>query len=134
MKEDHAVVSEAPWLPEFDSDLNYNFLSYNHYLEDWAGNVAASVTYFNLGQFTRTDANDNTLGTWHAYEIALTLGYGTEISDGLALGANFRFIRSDLAPFGAANEQGSGIASDVSFDLGLLYRPQQTRFALTRKS
>ncbi|MFZ1081551.1 MAG: type IX secretion system outer membrane channel protein PorV [Candidatus Kryptoniota bacterium] len=126
LKGDNIALTEAPWLPEFSSDLNYNFFSYNHYMEDWAGNIAASVTYFNLGQFTETGSNSpDPISTWHAYEIALTLGYGTQISDGLGLGANFRYIRSDLAPFGAEQEQGSGVASDVSFDLGLLYRPQK---------
>ena len=55
----------------------------------------------------------------------MTLGYGAQVADGLGLGANFRYIRSELAPFGAEQEQGAGIASDVSFDLGLLYRPQE---------
>ncbi len=126
LKGDYASLTHAPWLPEFSSDLTYDFFSYSHYIDDWASTVAGSVTYFNLGEFTETGSNDPTpIGTWHAYEIALTLGYGTQISDGLGFGANFRFIRSDLAPFGAGGEAGSGIASDVSFDLGLLYRPQK---------
>lgn len=124
-KGDHISLTEAPWLPEFSSDLNYNFLSYSHYIEDWESSVAASITYFNLGQFNFTTNDPTVLKTWTAYEVAVTLGYGTQIAEGLGFGANFRFIRSDLAPFGQGGEQGSGIASDVSFDLGLLYRPQQ---------
>jgi hypothetical protein len=124
-KGDYISLTEAPWLPEFSSDLNYNFLSYSHYIEDWESSVAASITYFNLGQFNYTTNDWHTLKTWTAYEVAVTLGYGTQIADGLGFGANFRYIRSDLAPFGQGGEQGSGIASDVSFDLGLLYRPQK---------
>ena len=118
-------LTHAPWLPEFGSDLSYDFLSFTHHLESWDGNVGASITYFNLGTFNRTTSQSSTIiGTWHAYEFAITVGYGTQISKGLGLGANFRYIRSELAPFGAEQEVGSGIASDVSFDLGLLYRPQ----------
>lgn len=118
-------LTHAPWLPEFGSDLSYDFLTFTHYLDSWDGNVGASITYFNLGTFTRTNSGGPTpIGTWHAYEFAITVGYGTQISQGLGLGANFRYIRSELAPFGAEQEVGSGIASDVSFDLGLLYRPQ----------
>ncbi len=124
-KGDYLSLTEAPWLPEFSSDLNYNFLSYSHYIEDWESSVAASITYFNLGQFNYTTNDPTILKTWTAYEVAVTLGYGTQIADGLGFGANFRFIRSDLAPFGQGGEAGSGIASDVSFDLGLLYRPQK---------
>lgn len=126
LKGDQVSLTHAPWLPEFSSDLTYDFLSYNHYLESWDGNLAASVTYFNLGTFNRTtSAGPEIVGTWHAYEFAITVGYGTQVSDGLGLGANFRYIRSELSPTGTEEEVGSGIASDVSFDLGLLYRPQK---------
>jgi hypothetical protein len=125
-KGDYLSLTEAPWLPELSSDLNYNYLSYSHYIEDWESSVAASITYFNLGQFNYTlSSGPDVIKTWSAYEVAVTLGYGTQIADGLGFGANFRFIRSDLAPFGTEEEQGTGIASDVSFDLGLLYRPQK---------
>lgn len=125
-KGDYISLTEAPWLPEFSSDLNYNFLSYSHYIDDWASSIAGSITYFNLGQFNYTGSNGpEVIKTWTAYEVAVTLGYGTQVADGLGFGLNFRFIRSDLAPFGAEGEVGSGIASDVSFDLGLLYRPQK---------
>jgi len=126
LKGDYVSLTHAPWLPEFSSDLTYDFLSYSHYIEDWESNVAASITFFNLGQFNYTNSSGpDVIKTWNAYEVAVTLGYGTQISDGFGFGANFRFIRSDLAPFGAEGEVGSGIASDVSFDLGLLYRPQK---------
>lgn len=119
-------LTHAPWLPEFSSDLSYDYLSFTHYLPGWDGSVGASITYFNLGTFNRTLSNSpDVVGTWHAYEYAVTVGYGTEVATGLGLGANFRYIRSELAPFGAESEQGAGIASDVSFDLGLLYRPQK---------
>ena len=122
---DQLILTHAPWLPEFSSDLSYDFLSYTHYLPNWDGNVAASITYFNLGTFNKTLSSGPTVvSTWHAFEFAVTLGYGAQISDGLGVGANFRYIRSELAPFGTEQEVGTGIASDVSFDLGLLYRPQ----------
>ena len=125
LRGDEIGLTHAPWLPEFGSDLSYDFLSYRHYLEDWDGNFAASLTYFNLGTFNKTLSNGPiVVSTWHAFEFAITLGYGTQISSGLGLGANFRYIRSQLAPFGTEQEVGKGIASDVSFDLGLLYRPQ----------
>ncbi len=128
---DHISLTHAPWLPEFSSDLSYDFLSYTHYLEDWDGNVGASITYFNLGTFNKTLSNGPTVvSTWHAFEFAVTVGYGAQISPGLGLGANFRYIRSELAPFGTEQEAGKGIASDVSFDLGLLYRPQEFNLPL----
>ncbi len=125
LRGDHISLTHAPWLPEFSSDLSYDFLSYTHYLESWDGNFGASITYFNLGTFNKTLSNGpEVVSTWHAFEFAITAGYGAQISPGLGLGVNFRYIRSELAPFGTEQEVGTGIASDVSFDLGLLYRPQ----------
>lgn len=125
LKGDEISLTHAPWLPEFSSDLSYDFLSFRHYLPDWDGDLSASITYFNLGEFNRTYSDGPTIvGTWHAFEFAVTVGYSAQISDGLGLGANFRYIRSELAPFGTEQEAGKGIASDVSFDIGLLYRPQ----------
>jgi len=126
LKGDEISLTHAPWLPEFSSDLSYDFLSFRHYLEDWDGDLSASITYFNLGEFVETNSQGpDPIGSWHAYEFAITVGYGAQVSDGLGLGANFRYIRSELAPFGTEQESGKGVASDVSFDLGLLYRPQK---------
>ena len=126
LRGDEIGLTHAPWLPEFGSDLSYDFLSFSHYLEDWDGSFAASLTYFNLGTFNKTLSDGpQVISTWSAFEFAITLGYGTQISNGLGLGANFRYIRSQLAPFGTEQEVGKGIASDVSFDVGLLYRPQK---------
>lgn len=131
LRGDHIALTHAPWLPELGSDLTYDFLSYTHYLESWDGNLGASITYFNLGTFNKTLSDGpQVVSTWHAFEFAVTLGYGTQISPGLGLGANFRYIRSELAPFGTEQEVGTGIASDVSFDLGLLYRPQHFNLPL----
>lgn len=124
LRGDNLSLTHAPWLPEFGSDLSYDYLSYTHYLPDWDGNLGASITYFNLGTFNKTLSDGpQVVSTWHAFEFAITVGYGAQISPGLGLGANFRYIRSELAPFGTEQEVGTGIASDVSFDLGLLYRP-----------
>ncbi len=133
LKGTYLNLSHTPWLPEFGSDMTYDFLSATHYLPGWDGSVGASITYFNLGTFTETGPGGPTpLGTWHAFEYAVTLGYGAQVADGLGIGANFRYIHSALAPFGTpgTGEQGSGIASDVSFDLGVLYRPQTLQLPL----
>jgi len=130
-KGDEISLTHAPWLPQFSSDLSYDYLAYRHYLEDWDGTVAASVTYFNLGKFNKTLSNGPTVvGTWSAFEFAVTVAYATRLSQSTGLGVNLRYIRSQLAPFGTEQEQGKGIASDVSFDVGVLYRPQNLRLPI----
>lgn len=118
-------ITHTPWLPAFHlSDLYIDYLVYRRPMPQLNGNIAASITYLNEGQFTRTLNDPTPLETWNAYEFAVTLGYSTQLSDELGLGINGRFIHSQLAPFGTAEEQGTGTASGFSFDVGMLYKPK----------
>jgi len=59
-----------------------------------------------------------------SYEYAITAGYATRVFDDLGVGVNARFIHSALSPIGTETEKGEGIASTVSFDVALMWRPQ----------
>lgn len=118
-------LTHSTWLPGLgQSDLFYEYLNYKQYLDDWEGMFSASITYFNLGEFNRRDASNNDLGNFKAFEFAATAGYATLLMEELGLGLNLRFIHSSLAPFGTEQEQGRGVGSSVSFDIGMLYKPQ----------
>ncbi|MEK7818681.1 MAG: type IX secretion system outer membrane channel protein PorV [Bacteroidota bacterium] len=119
-------ITHSSWLPQFQmKDLFYSYLNYRKDLPDLGGTFATSITYLNLGEFIRTDeTGPEEIERFKSFEYAITVGYGTKVTDALSLGLNARFINSRLAPFGAGQEKGSGIAYDWSFDLGLLYRPQ----------
>ncbi|MCX6133454.1 MAG: type IX secretion system outer membrane channel protein PorV [Ignavibacteriales bacterium] len=125
-------ISHANWLPAFNlSDLYIDYLVYRRPMPQLDGNLAASITFLNLGSFTRT-ANDPTpLETFNAYEFGITVGYSTKLTEELGLGINGRFIHSRLAPFGTAEEQGTGIASGFSFDIGMLYKPKSLEIPFT---
>ena len=117
-------LTHANWLPAFNlPDLWIAHMVYKQPVEELDGMAAAAITYLNLGKFDQTLNDPTPLQSFTAYEYAITLGYGTRLSDELGIGTNVRFIHSALAPFGTAEEKGSGIASGFSFDLGLLYRP-----------
>lgn len=118
-------ISHANWLPAFNlSDLFIDYLVYRRDMPELDGTAAASITYLNLGTFTRTENDPTPLETFKAYEFAVTLGYATKLTNDLGLGINGRFIHSRLSPFGTAEEQGRGVASGFSFDVGLLYKPK----------
>jgi opacity protein-like surface antigen len=118
-------ISHANWLPAFNlSDLFIDYLVYRRHMPELDGTLAASITYLNLGEFTRTENDPTPLEKFKAYEFAVTAGYSTKLTDDLGIGINGRFIHSRLSPFGTAEEQGRGIASGFSFDVGLLYKPK----------
>jgi hypothetical protein len=127
-----ASITHSKWLPQFNqSDLFYDFLTVSNHFENLGGTVAASVTYLNLGEFIRTGSGGpEEIGRFKSFEYAVAVGYGTKISQSFGLGVNLRLIHSALSPLGTEQEQGTGIATTMSFDVGVLYRPTNLEIPL----
>lgn len=118
------AMTRADWLPAFGlSDLWILHGVFKTSVEQLDGTLAFGLTYLNLGKFARTLNDPTVLEEFTGYEFAITAGYGTKVAQDLGLGINARLIHSRLAPFGTAEEQGQGIATGFSFDVGLLYKP-----------
>ncbi|NTW50724.1 MAG: PorV/PorQ family protein, partial [Chlorobiales bacterium] len=115
--------THANWLPAFNADLFYDNLTAKYAIPDY-GTFALGITYLNLGEIERRDENNNPLGTFKSYELALGLSYGVKVHPTLALGTAVRYIYSNLSPTGAGSEKGSGTGSSIAFDLAALWRPQ----------
>jgi outer membrane receptor protein involved in Fe transport len=80
----------------------------------------------NFGEFVRTGADSpDPTGTFRSFDAALTLGYATKIHPDWGLGFNFRLIHSRLSDKPTEEEQGSGVATSVSFDVGAMWRPEK---------
>ena len=117
-------ITHSNWLPQFNLDLFYDYLTFRKYVEDLNGSVTASITYMNFGEFVRTGENDPTaLGTFRSFDAALTLGYATKLSSDWGIGLNFRLIHSRLSDQSVGEEGGSGVATSVSFDVATMWRP-----------
>ncbi|HTX19425.1 MAG TPA: PorV/PorQ family protein [Bacteroidota bacterium] len=126
LKGSEVSITHSNWLPQFHlADLFYDYLNYRQDVPEWGGTVAGSVTYLNLGEFTITDETGPIpKGSFKAFEVAATVGYGAAITDTWGLGMNLRFINSALSPMGTGQEQGTGIAYDMSFDIATLWKPK----------
>ncbi len=119
-------ITHSNWLPQFNLDLFYDYLTYRGYIESLNGSVTASITYMNFGEFIHTgEDSPDPLGTFRSFDAALTLGYATKLGTDWGLGFNFRLIHSRLAPkdIGVGTEEGEGVATSVSFDVGGMWRP-----------
>lgn len=121
-------LTHANWLPKFNlPDLFYDYLNYRQRIDDIGGTVSASFTYLNLGEFSVTSSSGpEVIGKFKSYEYAITAGYSTLVWESFGLGVNLRYIHSALSPIGTEQEQGNGIASTVSFDIGGMFRPDST--------
>lgn len=116
-------ITHSNWLPQFNLDLFYDYLTYRNYIEELNGSVTASITYMNYGEFVRTLDSPDPLGTFRAFDAALTVGYATKVHSDWGLGFNFRIIHSNLSDQPVGQEQGKGVATTVSFDLAGMWRP-----------
>lgn len=124
-------VTHSNWLPQFNLDLFYDYLTYRQYMEELGGSITASITYMNFGEFVRTGEIDPTpLGTFRSFDAAATIGYATKLSNDWGLGFNFRVIHSRLSPKGAGAETGEGVATSVSFDIATMWRPEHLELPL----
>jgi hypothetical protein len=119
-------ITHANWLPQFNlSDLFYDYFNYKTDVPEIGGTIGTSITYLNLGEFIRTtEKGPEEVDRFKGFEVAGLISYGALITDDFGLGTNLRFINSRLSPFGTAQEQGSGIAYSLSFDVSFLYKPK----------
>ncbi|MGK9476624.1 type IX secretion system outer membrane channel protein PorV [Melioribacter sp. OK-6-Me] len=123
--------THSNWLPQFHLDLFYDYATYRQYIEDLNGSITASVTYMNYGEIVRTGSDSpEPIGTFRSFDAALTLGYATKLSNDWGLGLNFRIIHSRLADKPTEAEQGKGVATTVSFDVGAMWRPEHLNLPL----
>ena len=118
-------LTHSNWLPQFNlSDLFYEYFAYNNYLESLGGTMSASIIYLNLGEFSETGpGGPEVLSTFKAFEFAVTGGYSTKLSNEVGIGLNLRYINSSLANFNVQGQDRKGIASTVSGDVAVLWRP-----------
>ena len=119
-------ITHSNWLPQFQLDLFYDYLTYRQYIEHIDGSVTASITYMNFGEFARTGPDSpEIIGTFRSFDAALTLGYATKVHPDWGLGFNFRLIHSRLSDKPTAEEQGKGVATSISFDIAAMWRPEK---------
>ena len=115
------VLMHVNWLPSLNLDIYYDFASYVHNVRG-LGTFGLSIIYLNYGTIARTGEGGEDLGEINPFEIAIGASFGTSISSKLKWGMTGRFIHSRLSPQGTAQEQGNGIASTFSVDMGILYK------------
>jgi hypothetical protein len=116
----------TPWLRNLNvADMNLLYLGAYKRINN-NSTVAASLTYFSLGEIQMTDAEGQSRGTMNPNEFAFDLTYAMKLNEELSLGASGRFINSDLTN-GQQVSDGSGYvstkpATSVAADLGIYWQ------------
>ncbi len=115
-------ITHADWLPNFNTDLFYDYLVGAYHL-DGIGTIGGHVTFLNLGEQEYRDENNNFLGRFTSYELAVGASYGFKLTPNWGIGLGTRFIYSSLVPRGTTvGEQEAQNGVSVGFDVAALYR------------
>ncbi|NOY89464.1 MAG: PorV/PorQ family protein [FCB group bacterium] len=109
------------WLPELADDLYYTFFSVVSNKDGW-GTFGGNLTFISYGTIVRTNEQNVNLGSFDAFDLAVTLSYGTSLTNKLKGGISAKFLYSKLSDVGAGKEQGKGTSSGFALDFGLLYK------------
>jgi len=122
-------LTHSYWLPQFNSDLFYDYLAFKWGDEEkFGGTIGAAITYLNLGEFLYTLENSpDPVGKFTSFEYAIALAYATKLSPDWGFGGTLRYIQSSLSSgIKVGQEQKSGVARSVSFDISALWKPDST--------
>lgn len=116
----------TPWLRNLKvGDMNLLYLG-GYYRINPRSTVAASLTYFSLGDIDMTNVEGLKIMDLHPNEYAFDVSYALKLTENLSLGATGRFLRSDLTNGQTIND-GSGnsethAANSLAADVGLYYQ------------
>ena len=119
----------TPWLRNLGvGDMNLLYLGGYKRINNMS-TVAASLTYFSLGEIQTTDFDGNSTGIMNPNEFAIDASYALKINEDLSLGASGRFIRSDLTNGQIiSNGDGSHVTTkpawSLAADLGVYWQKE----------
>lgn len=115
-------VTYSPWLKDIVPDVALIYASgFYKFGEKKDQAISASLRYFNLGEINYRSENNTDNGIGKPYELGFDIGYSRKLSENLSLGANLRYINSNIAP--GSNGSGAGYAAANTFaaDVGVFY-------------
>ncbi len=103
-------------------DVNYVSASYAYQVNEHFGTLHSGLTYLNYGKFIAADEHGVETGTFKAYDMAWSVGYGYQIPrTHFYLGANAKLVHSVIE-----NYNSLGMAADF----GLMYQPENEPYAI----
>jgi hypothetical protein len=111
------------------SGIQNGFASYAHHAKKINLTVHGGIQYINYGDFVLADDRGNVEGEFKASELALVVGGGRKINERMHVGANLKFVTSNLESYNSTglvvdlggtyqNADGSAIFSIVLKNMG----------------
>lgn len=104
------------------NSVKHGYAAYGQYIPSLQTTFHAGVQYVGYGEMEQTDELGQVLGTFKANDYAVTIGAGRKIDERLHIGANLKFLSSQLESYSSI-----GLAAD----LGAAYRDTSGLFVAT---
>lgn len=111
-------ISYTPWLGKIVNDMSISYLT-GFYRITQEQVVSASIKYFDLGDISFRDANNNPLGDFNPREFAFDATYSRQLATNFSMGITGRYIYSNLT--GAFSGIDAKPGSSVAVDIGAYY-------------
>ena len=96
--------------------------SYGHHLKKWDATIHGGLQYISYGTFDAADEYGNITGTFKASEYAIVTGIAKQLYSKLSVGANLKFITSQLEAYNSVG---------MVADFGAFYRDTTGTFSLS---
>ena len=123
LKDRHLSMMHTKWLPQLVDDMSYDFLAYTQEVESFGGTIGGNIIFMNYGeQYITMENGPAIVGTFSSWDMAVTVSYGSQLSENVGIGVNMKYIRSNLANINSNTAaEGKGVANAFAVDLGVLY-------------
>ncbi|MEO8474746.1 MAG: type IX secretion system outer membrane channel protein PorV [Chryseolinea sp.] len=107
-------LSYTPWLGKIVNDMSISYLT-GFYKINREQVVSASIKYFDLGDISFRDLNNNPLGDFNPREFAFDATYSRLLTENFSVGITGRYIYSNLtgAFSGIDAKPGNSVAADI---------------------
>jgi Type IX secretion system protein PorV len=111
-------ISYTPWLGKIVNDMSISYLT-GFYKINREQAVSASIKYFDLGDISFRDNNNNPLGDFNPREFAFDATYSRMLAENFSMGITGRYIYSNLT--GAFSGIDAKPGNSVAVDIGAYY-------------
>lgn len=103
-------------VPDLTDDVYFEYASYAENIEGWGG-WGANIMYLTYGKSEATDTAGLRLREFTSWEMGVGVGYGTALTERVAVGVGAKVLVSRLSPAIGDLEEGQGVTWAVDFGI-----------------
>ncbi len=130
-------LTYTSWLPQirlpwaWSDNMVYGAGNYRICIPKIGGSFATSIVYLYSGYIYSVGGGDSRIPL-SSDEYAISVSYGSNLINDFSVGFGIRYTHSTLVPKWTEQEAGTGTASAISGDIGILYRPSHIVIPFTQ--